>query len=50
MAKGQKSRKTKVSAGLNRGAKPVALTEMQKALMGKGILHTSRVKRTAKKK
>lgn len=44
MAAGKRKRKTKVSKGIHGGGGKVSLTVLEKALMGKGVLHTKKSK------
>lgn len=39
MAKGQKQRKAKTSQGSRKSSQSVNLTELQKALMNRGVMH-----------
>lgn len=45
MPKQQKSRKQKISNGSAIGSKPVRLNEVQKVLLGHGLVHKSRKKK-----
>ena len=45
MAKGQRQRKQKISNGTARGSKPVRLDEVQKVLLGHGMVHRPRKKK-----
>lgn len=44
MAKGQRQRKSKTSNGSAIGSKGVSLNEVQKVLLGHGLIHTSKKK------